>query len=175
MLAAATLLLTTFNPPARGIAARHNQYARPATVLSGRSHHQVQMSSPISDGAFVAAAAALVGAAGFLQYSLSSGEKGINAFLMKEKSQNPFYDKNFKAEAPKPPKWMSAMRLPQFSFVEVYGQEQKRGTGLPGGGGGGSGPSLRPDLDDLYEQLDAAVEIEDYEKAAAIKTRIDAA
>ena len=34
----------------------------------------------------------LTGAAGFLQYSLSAGEKGISAFLSKEKADNPFYN-----------------------------------------------------------------------------------
>ena len=122
------------------------------------------MMSPVSDTTFVVAAAALVGAAGFLQYSLSSGEQGINAFLMKEKSQNPFYSKDFKPIRPEAPRWMRGLRLPRFSFVEVYGES-----------GASSGSSLLDfsDLDALYSQLDAAIEREDYDTAAAIKARID--
>ena len=117
------------------------------------------------DAAIIAAAALLLGAAGALQYSLSSGEKGINAFLMKEKSQNPFYSASFKAEKPQTPTWMKGLKLPRLDFVEVYGQERPQA----------SMPSEVTALDVLYAELDAAIEREDYDKAAGIKARIDEA
>ena len=104
------------------------------------------------------------------QYSLSSGDKGINAFLMKEKSDNPFYKADFKSDKPSGgPSWLSSVKLPQLDFVEVYGQS--------GGGGGsgqtGTGNESSPELKTLYRRLDAAVEKEDYEEAARVKAEID--
>ena len=129
----------------------------------------MQAQQPISDAAFVAAAAALAGAAGLLQYRLSNGKQGINAFLMKEKSQNPFYAKDFKAERRSPPKWLSGFRLPNLDFVEVYGQPNRQPShGLSGG-------ALRPDLEELYEALDSAIDREDYQAASLISAKIDQA
>ena len=54
----------------------------------------------------------LVGAAGYLQYSVTKGEQGLNAFLMKEKSQNPFYSANFKPE--ERTGWRRPEWLPEF-------------------------------------------------------------
>eukprot|EP00966_Prymnesium_polylepis_P231464 5355531-Prymnesium_polylepis.2 len=116
-----------------------------------------------SDEAVVLTAAVLAGAAGYLQYSVSSGEKGLNAFLMKEKSDNPFYSKDFKAEKPSTPSWFT-LRLPNLDFVEVYGQSNDAAAAP-------SGDS--PERARLYRELDAAVEREDYDEAARIKARID--
>ena len=124
----------------------------------------------ISDGAIVFAAACLAAAAGYLQYSVSAGDKGINAFLMKEKSENPFYQKDFvPQDLPKPPKWLQNVRLPQLDFVEVYGQEK---TASKGPLSFGSSPQ-QDGLDALYAALDAAVEREDYAAAQAYKEQID--
>ena len=46
----------------------------------------------------VIAAVVLTAAAGLLQYSVSAGDRGINAYLSKEKGENPFY--NYKASRP---------------------------------------------------------------------------
>ena len=121
-----------------------------------------------SDAAFVVAALALAGGAGLLQYSVSAGDKGINAFLMKEKSSNPFYDKNFQSEQRAPlPRWLRAVRLPRLDFVEVYGEPDaaRRAPSLP---------RASSTLESLYRELDAAVEREDYAAAADVKKRIDA-
>ena len=126
----------------------------------------------IEDGAVVLAAAALVGAAGALQFSLSSGEKGINAFLMKEARDNPFYKPNFKSDKPTGPSWLSSIKLPQFDFVEVYGQP---GGGSGSAGGQSSNSDMSPELAALYRKLDAAVEVEDYDEAARVKAQIDEA
>ena len=129
--------------------------------------------SPPSDAAFVVAALTLAGGAGFLQYSVSAGEKGINAFLMKEKSSNPFYDKNFKSESKsekseKLPRWLRGMRLPQLDFVEVYGEQPESGFSFSA-----PRPRATSNLDALYRELDAAVEREDYAAATEVKKRID--
>ena len=115
------------------------------------------------DGVMVAAALSLAGAAGFLQYQVSSGERGINAFLGKEKQDNPFYARNFKVEKKDAPAWLSALRLPELPFVEIYGQP-KEGVRL------GSAALAR-----LYRDLDDAVEREDYACAAEVKAAIDRA
>ena len=111
------------------------------------------------------AAGALMVAAGALQYSVSAGDRGINAFLGKEKSQNPFYSQSFRSEKPTGPAWLSKLRLPSLDFVEVYGQDnalpQQQTTTLP------------PELQTLYKDLDDAVEQEQYDLAADIKRRID--
>lgn len=86
------------------------------------SHHPVKAAarrrvpSPVAidDGVVVLAAAALMAAAGALQYSVSAGDKGINAFLMKEKSSNPYYSKDYKSDKPTGgPKWLQALKLPE--------------------------------------------------------------
>ena len=46
----------------------------------------------------VIAAVVLTAAAGLLQYSVSAGDRGINAYLSKEKSENPFY--NYRSSRP---------------------------------------------------------------------------
>ena len=123
------------------------------------------MFEPLSDAAVLGATAAVLCAAGYLQYTLSSGDQGINAFLMKEKSQNPFYSKDFKAERPMLPSWLRGFRLPRFDFVEVYGAEPPSPP---------SGPADEA-LEALYTALDDALEVEDYSRAAIIKARIDEA
>ena len=132
----------------------HVQAMRPPTRITPMT---------MSDVGFVGAAALLLAAAGSLQYSLSSGEQGINAFLMKEKDQNPFYSKSFLPEKRIPPRWLSAIRLPRLDFVEVYGQEDSSR----------SRSDSDKEVDFLYDQMDAAIELEQYAKAAQIKTRID--
>ena len=46
----------------------------------------------------VIAAVVLTAAAGLLQYSVSAGDRGINAYLSKEKGENPFY--NYRSSRP---------------------------------------------------------------------------
>lgn len=46
----------------------------------------------------VIAAVMLTAAAGLLQYSVSAGDRGINAYLSKEKGENPFY--NYRSSRP---------------------------------------------------------------------------
>lgn len=62
-------------------------YAASSSYVHTRSRQAMSPVEMLSGGdtAAVTAAALLLGAAGWLQYSVSSGEKGINAFLMKEK------------------------------------------------------------------------------------------
>jgi|EP00326_Haptolina_ericina_P039363 hypothetical protein len=117
----------------------------------------------LSDAGAVTAALGIAAAAGWLQYSLSSGERGINAFLFKEKGDNPFYSNDFKADKPSPPSWFR-VRLPALPFVEVYGQSDT--------------PSSPIEFDNseraqLYRELDAAIEREDYEAARRIMRIID--
>ena len=106
------------------------------------------------DGYVVAAALALAAGANLLQYSLSAGDKGINAFLGKEKGENPFYkDGSIGGGSPRIP------QLPNIPFVEVR-----------------SGAASQPewtDVSSLYKALDDAVEREAYEEAAAFKAQID--
>ena len=83
---------------------------------------------------------------------------------MKEKSENPFYAKDFKAERPSTPTWFT-LRLPNLPFVEVYGQSNDAADPAASVGS--------PERARLYRELDAAVEREDYEEAARIKGRID--
>lgn len=120
----------------------------------------------------VLSAAALAGAAGLLQFQLSSGERGLNAFLGKEKAENPFYSTSYKAEqrGADLPGWLGKLRLPNLDFVEVYGQPQSQGQRS----GSASWDAMPPQLGALYRELDAAVERENYEEAAQIKSRIDA-
>lgn len=96
----------------------------------------------------VATAVSLTACAGLLQYSLSSGDKGINSFLMKEKGSNPFYSSNFRAEKPKPPRWLDAVQLPSLDFVETFNSSPQ------------AQPPQRDDVEltRLYQLLDAAVE-----------------
>ena len=49
----------------------------------------------------VIAAVVLTAAAGLLQYSVSAGDRGINAYLSKEKGENPFY--NYRSSRPPAP------------------------------------------------------------------------
>lgn len=116
----------------------------------------------INDAVVVGVAGTILFAAGYLQYSVSAGDKGLNAFLLKEKDQNPFYKPNFKADKPQGASWFT-LRLPNLPFVEVYGQPEPSERFV-----GGSSRSQ------LYTDLDAAVEREDYVKAAEIKREIDA-
>jgi hypothetical protein len=136
----------------------------PAVPRPCRNTFQRRSASPvaISDAAVVGAAGAILCAAGYLQYSVSAGEKGLTAFLLKEKDQNPFYKPSFKADKPQGASWFT-LRLPDLPFVEVYGQPEPPERFV--------GSSSRSQL---YTDLDAAVEREDYVKAAEIKRRIDA-
>ena len=129
--------------------------------------------SPIAfdDAPIVLAAAGLAAAAGVLQYSVSAGDKGLNAFLTKEKMNNPFYSADFKQDRPKAPRWLSGLRLPELPFVEVYGQPSaSRGVPMPRA----ADPAQEGDTAALYRELNAAVEREDYAMAADIKKQIDA-
>ncbi|KAL1530212.1 hypothetical protein AB1Y20_001127 [Prymnesium parvum] len=130
---------------------------------SARCRDPRALSLPTEDAVPVLLAAALAGAAGYLQYSVSSGEKGLNAFLMKEKKDNPFYSDSFKAQKPSAPAWF-AVRLPSLDFVEVYGQTRNGVT---------RGEVANTDLSGLYLELDDAIEREDYNLAMQIKARID--
>ena len=116
----------------------------------------------LEDSAVVIAALGLAAAAGALQFSLSSGDKGINAFLMKERGDNPFYKDDFRADKPKPG-ILKGLRLPSLPFVEVYGQDNAFQAMQP----------QREDVAALYRALDEAIERERYEEAAAIKDQID--
>ena len=116
----------------------------------------------------LAAAVSLVGAAGLLQYRLSSGEKGLSAFLGREKKENPFYQDGYTSEVPETPEWMQRIRLPTLDFVEVYGQERRGSNGGSGDNGGGDDARAL-----LYRQLDAALDAEEYEEAARLKRQID--
>ena len=119
------------------------------------------------DGAIVIAAAGLAAAAGLLQYSVSAGDQGINAFLGKEKRDNPFYKADFKAAKPEVPRWLEGVRLPSLPFVEVRG-------GAPGDTPSAPSPSQPPsDVEGLYRALDEAIEREAYDEAAYFKQRID--
>lgn len=150
-----------------------------------RSRPPTSLSLQPEELAPVLAAAALAAAAGSLQYKLSSGEKGLNAFLMKEvcgttrhngctfcehcltpctqKKDNPFYSRGYVADKPSTPSWFT-WRLPKLDFVEVYGQESSQPS---------QSDSLRPELASLYMELDDAIDREDYTKAKEIKARID--
>ena len=139
-------------------------------LLHARAAPQRVCTPPVmmDDGAIVVAAAGLAAAAGLLQYSLSSGDQGINAFLMREKRDNPFYSADFSAKKPTAPKWLSGIRLPTFDFVEVYGQEKSVRHSSPA-----AGPQRDDDVAALYRALDAAVEREAYDDAARYKEQID--
>ena len=153
--------------------------ASPLLLLSARPNAPAPRAPPasasaieIGDVIFVATALGLAGAAGYLQYSLSAGDKGLNAFLMKEKSENPFYKEDFKSDArPELPKWIANLRLPELDFVEVYGQESSpRGPAGPSWTKDSGGDKIAV----LYRRLDAAVEREDYDEASRCKSEIDA-
>ena len=90
-------------------------------------------------------------------------QEGINAFLMKEKRDNPFYQSNFVTEKPSAPQWLNKLQLPRLDFVEVYGQSDAPIKT----------PPRSADVTSLYRQLDDAIESEQYDAAAAIKARID--
>ena len=131
-----------------------------ASRVAAARHRRIELLS--NDAVIVIGACGLAGAAGWLQYSVSSGEKGLNAFLMKEKRDNPFYSKTFTSEKPKPPPWLAALKLPSLDFVEVYGQDKPAPRQVDGS------------MARLYAELDAAIEREDYVEAKQIKQRIDA-
>jgi hypothetical protein len=125
-----------------------------------------------SDGVLLVAAGSLALAAGLLQAELSGGEKGINAFLMKEKGSNPYYRKDYKKVQPPASSWLKGLRLPDLPFVEVYGQESR------GAGGGVRLPNSNRSsarVANLYQQLDQAIDCEDYKLASELKRSIDEA
>mgnify|MGYP003685303139 CR=1 FL=1 len=115
-----------------------------------------------NDAAVVVVAGSLLAAAGYLQYSVSAGKKGLNAFLLKEKEQNPFYKDNFKADTPKGASWFN-IRLPNLPYVEVYGQSEPTERLM----------RRRSSRSQLYAELDDAIEREDYSRAAEVKRKID--
>ena len=130
--------------------------------------------SPAAVDVEVLIAGGILAAAGWLQWSVSSGEQGINAFLMKEKQDNPFYNGKYKPEGTTAepggggPSWLRRLRLPSLPYVEVYGeaagQAGRRGAAPPRGGSSRSR---------LYAELDAAIDREDYAAAKLLKERID--
>jgi len=127
--------------------------------------------SPAAVDVEVLIAGGILAAAGWLQWSVSSGEQGINAFLMKEKQDNPFYNGKYKPEGTTAepggggPSWLRRLRLPSLPYVEVYaGQAGGRGAAPPRGGSSRSR---------LYAELDAAIDREDYAAAKLLKERID--
>ena len=66
-------------------------------------HRQARVAVPqaglaTADLVPVIAAVVLTAAAGLLQYSVSAGDRGINAYLSKEKGENPFY--NYRSSRP---------------------------------------------------------------------------
>jgi hypothetical protein len=138
------------------------------TVISLRTTPRSAVPAAVDDGVVVLAAVGLAAGAGLLQYSVSSGERGINAFLMREKRDNPFY-KPFEAEQRSAPRWLSGVRLPTLPFVEVYGQSSRRSQAPPD-----TASSQPDDVAALYAAMDAAVEREEYDLAAEFKRRIDA-
>ena len=113
--------------------------------------------SPAAVDVEVLIAGGILAAAGWLKWSVSSGEQGINAFLMKEKQDSPFYNGKYKPEGTTAepggggPSWLSRLRLPSLPYVEVYGSSRSR----------------------LYAELDAAIDREDYAAAKLLKERID--
>lgn len=113
----------------------------------------------LGDGAIVAAAAALAAGAGLLQYSVSAGDQGLNAFLGKEKAENPFYQKNFKPAEAEVPQFLQRLRMPKLPFAA------ERATGAPS--------SSSTDVSALYRALDEAIEREAYDEAKYYKDRID--
>ena len=135
----------------------------PLLLLHARAVPRAPAPLAVSDGALVVVAAGLAGAAGWLQYSLSSGDKGLNAFLGREKMNNPFYSKDYVSEKPSAPRWLSNIRLPALPFVEVYGDSRSSSTR------GGDDPQLAA----LYRQMDDAIESEAYDIAAKYKVKID--
>ena len=135
----------------------------PLLLLHARAVPRAPAPLAVSDGALVVVAAGLAGAAGWLQYSLSSGDKGLNAFLGREKMNNPFYSKDYVSEKPSAPRWLSNIRLPALPFVEVYGDSRSSSTR------GGDDPQLAA----LYRQMDDAIESEAYDVAAKYKVKID--
>lgn len=122
---------------------------------------------PPSDAGLVLIALSLAAAANAFQYSLTSGKQGINSFLMREKGDNPFYKENFVAEKPRLPQFLANIRLPELPFVEVYGQETASSSSK------GTTVGQRADVARLYRAMDAAIEREQYDEAAAVKEQID--
>ena len=107
---------------------------------------------------------------------VACGRQGPWRLLGKEKAVNPFYQKDFKAEAPRSPGFLRGVRLPELPFVEVYGQDERAQPRRPLGGGmkqqprASSSADMTP-LDRLYSLLDDAIEREAYGEAAEIKTQ----
>lgn len=119
------------------------------------------------DRAVVATAAVLMIAAGTLQYTVTKGDRGLGAFLSKEKSSNPFYtNPTFTPDPPSPPPvWLQALRPSSTARSEA----QQRPDAFSRGSTSGN------ERERLYAKLDAAVEAEDYELASQIKAQIDKA
>ena len=116
------------------------------------------------DSAIAAIAAALLLAAGALQYTVSVGERGLSAFLGQEKSSNKFYtDPTFVPERPSAPAWLESLRV----LAPVPSAAQLRPDAFSRGDSKGN------TRERLYARLDAAVECEDYELAAQIKAQLD--
>eukprot|EP00326_Haptolina_ericina_P029331 CAMPEP_0181174128 /NCGR_PEP_ID=MMETSP1096-20121128/3370_1 /TAXON_ID=156174 ORGANISM="Chrysochromulina ericina, Strain CCMP281" /NCGR_SAMPLE_ID=MMETSP1096 /ASSEMBLY_ACC=CAM_ASM_000453 /LENGTH=128 /DNA_ID=CAMNT_0023262007 /DNA_START=248 /DNA_END=635 /DNA_ORIENTATION=- len=119
----------------------------------------------LSDAGAVTAALGIAAAAGWLQYSLSSGERGINAFLFKEKGDNPFYSNDFKADKPSPPSWFRVGYL-RYHLLRCTASRTLRHHRY----------AIEFDNSEraqLYRELDAAIEREDYEAARRIMRIID--
>ncbi len=113
----------------------------------------------------VAAFGAVAAAAGALQYSVSAGDRGISAFLGKEKAVNPFYTTartTARATQQRAPQSPEDRRAPQPSGSTVVPSTRQPLT---------EGQTTRRDA--LYLELDAALDRQDYELAAAIKAKID--
>jgi len=130
--------------------------------------------SPAAVDVEVLIAGGILAAAGWLQWSVSSGEQGINAFLMKEKQDNPFYNGKYKPEGTTAepggggPSWLRRLRLPSLPYVEVYGEAAGQA-----GGRGAAPPRGGSSRSRLYAELDAAIDREDYAAAKLLKERID--
>lgn len=78
------------------------------------------------DVPFLGGAALIAAGVVWLQVSITGGRRGLGSYLSEEKGKNPFYARNFKADKPEPPAWWPDwLRLPEFDYVEVYGQEPR--------------------------------------------------
>jgi hypothetical protein len=98
---------------------------RPPSAASPAEH--VRMAGlEAQDVPFIAGVGLIAAGAVWLQLSLTGGRRGLGAFLSQEKGNNPFYARNFRADKPSPPAWWPEwLRLPEFEYVEVYGQEPR--------------------------------------------------
>jgi len=105
----------------------------------------VPLMSELDNAPIVLGAALLAISANALISSVSSGEQGISVFLSKEKWENPFYQPNFQSDNGRRPSPQAARG--------AMGWEAERSR--------------------LYEELDIAIEAEDYERAGRLKQSID--